>query len=172
MFRQPPLRILRVAANLLPDWGPDRPPATFKKQRAMNRISAIALFAAAFVTFHSASAQKTLSVTKIPFAFTVNGTTLPAGTYTMSSLAPKLLQIRSNDFKHPMAVNLLVLDVSEMHLNHPADWFSRRMGTSTFCMRLLPLPVQSMWWCPPRSWKSRRAWSGPARVAVNRDSLK
>ena len=62
----------------------------------MNRISAIALLAVAgFATIHSASAQSLVSRTKVPFAFTVKGITLPAGTY---QIVPRLREgeIRSS----------------------------------------------------------------------------
>ena len=52
----------------------------------MNRISAIALFvAASFVTAGSALAQDHRVQATVPFSFTVNGATLPAGTYTIGS---------------------------------------------------------------------------------------
>jgi hypothetical protein len=52
----------------------------------MNRISAIALIvAASFVTAGSAMAQDHRAKATVPFNFTVNGNSLPAGTYTVGS---------------------------------------------------------------------------------------
>ena len=52
----------------------------------MNRISAIALIvAASFVTAGSAMAQDHRAQATVPFNFTVNGNSLPAGTYTVGS---------------------------------------------------------------------------------------
>ena len=52
----------------------------------MNRISAIALIvAASFVTAGSAMAQDHRAKANVPFNFSVNGNSLPAGTYTVGS---------------------------------------------------------------------------------------
>lgn len=52
----------------------------------MNRISAIALIvAASFVTAGSAMAQDHRAQANVPFNFTVNGNSLPAGTYTIGT---------------------------------------------------------------------------------------
>jgi hypothetical protein len=57
-----------------------------KKEITMNRISAIALFvAASFVTAGSAMAQDHRAQATVPFNFSVNGNSLPAGTYTIGS---------------------------------------------------------------------------------------
>jgi hypothetical protein len=52
----------------------------------MNRISAIALIvAASFVTAGSAMAQDHRAQATVPFNFSVNGNSVPAGTYTIGS---------------------------------------------------------------------------------------
>lgn len=63
----------------------------------MNRIAAIALLVgAALLTAHSAAAQSRLVKVNVPFAFTVNNTYLPAGSYLFGfdSSHPELLVIR------------------------------------------------------------------------------
>ncbi len=79
----------------------------------MNRMFTIALFVLASFAADNASAQGTplLKVT-IPFAFTVNDTTLPAGEYVVSSLSlefPDTLVIASCDFHHPRLVTMMTL---------------------------------------------------------------
>jgi hypothetical protein len=107
----------------------------------MNRISAIALFAAAtFATVHSASAQQILAVSKIPFAFTVNGATLPAGTYTVRSLSPNLMEIRSNDFNHPMGVTVSARDSEKINLDRPAELIFVAYGSQYFLHEIVSPP--------------------------------
>jgi hypothetical protein len=63
----------------------------------MNRITAIALFVgAALMTANSATAQSSVVKVNVPFAFTVNNTFLPAGSYLVGfdSANPELLVIR------------------------------------------------------------------------------
>lgn len=76
----------------------------------MNRISAIALFvAASFVTAGSALAQDHRVQATVPFSFTVNGATLPAGTYTIGSeiSAPNVITISEREKNvHLMALTL------------------------------------------------------------------
>ncbi len=63
----------------------------------MNRIAAIALFVgAALMTTNSATAQSSVVKVNVPFAFTVNNTFLPAGSYFVGfdSANPELLVIR------------------------------------------------------------------------------
>ena len=63
----------------------------------MNRIAAIALFAlATLMTSSSATAQRNIIEVDVPFNFTINNTSLPAGTYTFGfdSMYPDLLIIR------------------------------------------------------------------------------
>ena len=63
----------------------------------MNRIAAIALFVgAALMTGNSAMAQSSIVKVNVPFAFTVNNTFLPAGSYLVGfdSANPELLVIR------------------------------------------------------------------------------
>lgn len=76
----------------------------------MNRISAIALFvAASFVTAGSAMAQDHRVQATVPFNFTVNGETLPAGTYIIGSdvSTPRIVTITERAKNvHLMAVTL------------------------------------------------------------------
>lgn len=70
----------------------------------MKRITAIALFvAASFITAGTAMASPTVSEVKVPFNFTVNNVSLPAGTYSIASdiNRPGMLTIRdqSNNVK-------------------------------------------------------------------------
>jgi hypothetical protein len=63
----------------------------------MNRIAAIALFViATLMTASSATAQSHVVEGNVPFNFTVNNTSLPAGNYTFSfdSLFPDMLVVR------------------------------------------------------------------------------
>ncbi len=63
----------------------------------MNRIATIVfLVAAAVMTASSATAQHNLIEANVPFNFTVNNTSLPAGSYTFGfdSMYPGLLVIR------------------------------------------------------------------------------
>ena len=103
----------------------------------MNRISAIALLAAAtFATVHSTSAQSLVTKANVPFAFTVKGTTLPAGTYLVNSLTPNLMQIESLDTKHPIAVTILTRDSSASNSgSRRPSWFLKPMEANTSCMR-------------------------------------
>jgi hypothetical protein len=81
----------------------------------MNRIAAIALIVGAtFMTANSAMAQSSLVKVDVPFAFTVNNTYLPAGSYLFGFDAthPELLVIRDRkyaikawDFGQPESVS-------------------------------------------------------------------
>jgi hypothetical protein len=71
-----------------------------KKEIVMNRISAIALIvAASFVTAGSAMAQDHRAQATVPFNFTVNGNSLPAGTYTVGSQvnSPNVIMITDRE---------------------------------------------------------------------------
>jgi hypothetical protein len=62
----------------------------------MKRVIAIALFAASsLAAVGSLSAQEHMVKANIPFDFTVNNNVLPAGTYTISSLSPYVVQVRN-----------------------------------------------------------------------------
>jgi hypothetical protein len=62
----------------------------------MKRIIAIALFAASSLTAAgNLSAQDHTVKANIPFDFTVNNNVLPAGTYTISSISPYVVQVRN-----------------------------------------------------------------------------
>jgi hypothetical protein len=66
----------------------------------MKRIAAISLIlAAGFLTAGSALAQTNKTVANIPFAFNLNGRTLPAGHYTLSTEvnAPNVLMVEDRD---------------------------------------------------------------------------
>jgi hypothetical protein len=70
----------------------------------MKRITAIALFvAASFITAGNAMASPTVTKVNVPFNFTVNNVSLPAGTYSIASDInnPAMLTIRdqSNNVK-------------------------------------------------------------------------
>lgn len=99
----------------------------------MNRISTIALFVAAgFATLHSASAQSRLTKATIPFAFTVNGTTLPAGTYVVNSLSSNLVEIKSTDHSHPNSVTVLTSDNGAMNPSGSTRLVFEAYGTQYF----------------------------------------
>jgi hypothetical protein len=76
----------------------------------MKSIAAIALFvAASFVTTGSALAQDHRAKATVPFNFTVNGTRLPAGTYTIGSdsASANILSITERDKSvHIMALGM------------------------------------------------------------------
>jgi hypothetical protein len=62
----------------------------------MKSIPAIALVAvAALVTAVSAGAQDHRVNVTVPFNFTVNGSSLPAGSYTISSASPNVFSLKS-----------------------------------------------------------------------------
>ena len=62
----------------------------------MNRISAIALFAASTITVAgSALAQAHVVRANIPFDFTLNNRVLPAGTYSISKGMENLVTVRN-----------------------------------------------------------------------------
>jgi hypothetical protein len=81
---------------------------TSKKEIVMNRISAIALIvAASFVTAGSAMAQDHRAQATVPFNFTVNGNSLPAGTYIVGSesSSPNVITITDREKNvHLMAI--------------------------------------------------------------------
>ena len=63
----------------------------------MKRIFAIALFAASsLAAAGNLSAQNHQMKANIPFAFTMGSKTLPAGSYTISSLTPYTVTVRNN----------------------------------------------------------------------------
>jgi hypothetical protein len=69
----------------------------------MKRIFAIALFAASsLAAAGNLSAQNHQMKANIPFAFTMSGKTLPAGSYTISSPSPDVVTVRND--KNRMAV--------------------------------------------------------------------
>jgi hypothetical protein len=76
----------------------------------MKHITAIALFiAASFITAGKAIAQDYAVKATIPFNFTVNGRTLPAGNYTLGSdiTNPRVLKIRDqSQHAHAMVLTL------------------------------------------------------------------
>jgi hypothetical protein len=64
----------------------------------MKRINALLMLTlAAFLAFPGARAQKVELTTRIPFQFTVSKTTLPAGTYLISSPWPGVIRIENVD---------------------------------------------------------------------------
>ena len=83
----------------------------------MKRIAAISLIlAAGFLTAGSAMAQEQKVTANIPFAFSLNGRTLPAGHYTVASDSknPELLSIEDRDDSvHILAVAQLGTDESQ-----------------------------------------------------------
>jgi hypothetical protein len=81
----------------------------------MKRIAAIALFiAASFLTAGSAMAQDHTVMATIPFNFTVDGSLLPAGHYTLGSAAtsPRILRITDWD-KHVRILTVTMPNASE-----------------------------------------------------------
>jgi hypothetical protein len=76
----------------------------------MKHITAIALFvAASFFTAGSAIAQDHAVKATVPFNFTVNGSSLPAGNYTIASdvTSPRILRITDWDKGvHVLAISL------------------------------------------------------------------
>jgi hypothetical protein len=76
----------------------------------MRYVTAIALFIAAiFITAGKAIAQDYAVQATIPFSFTVNGTQLPAGNYTLGSnvSSPSILSIRERSQRvHAMVLTM------------------------------------------------------------------
>jgi hypothetical protein len=83
----------------------------------MKRIAAISLIlAAGFLTASSAMAQQQSVAANIPFAFSLNGRTLPAGHYTIASDSknPEVLNIEDRkDSVHLMTIALPGADESK-----------------------------------------------------------
>jgi hypothetical protein len=91
-----------------------------KKEITMNRISAIALFvAASFVTAGSAMAQDHRVQATVPFNFTVNGESLPAGTYVIGSdiSSPRIVTISDRAKK----VNLMAVTLPDSSSSHVSN---------------------------------------------------
>jgi hypothetical protein len=86
----------------------------------MKHITAIALFiAAAFITAGHAIAQDYAVQATIPFNFTVNGSQLPAGNYTLGSdvTSPRILKIR----ERTQHVHAMVMAMPNPNENQKAD---------------------------------------------------
>jgi hypothetical protein len=86
----------------------------------MNRISAIALIvAASFVTAGSAMAQDHRAQATVPFNFTVNGNSLPAGTYTVGSQlnTPNVITITDREKN----VHMLALAMPDPNISSGAN---------------------------------------------------
>jgi len=83
----------------------------------MKRIAAVSLIlAAGFLTAGSALAQERGIEANIPFAFSLNGRTLPAGHYTIASdsKTPEVLMIEDrNDSVHIMTLTMPGADESK-----------------------------------------------------------
>ena len=141
----------------------------------MNRISAIALFVAAgFATVLNASAATRLSETTVPFAFTVNGTTLPAGTYIVNSLSPNLVQISSTDTRHPNTVTVLTREGAKMNPAGSTELVFAAYGNQYFLHEIVA-PLRSTDAVVPVSreekkarveWASKSGGSEPVLVAL------
>jgi hypothetical protein len=102
----------------------------------MNRVFKIALFIfASFALIHSASAQHAISRVTIPFAFTVAGTTLPAGEYVVSSLSfesPDTLVISSSNFHHPRSARIMTLGNDKVIANRANSLIFNAYGSRYF----------------------------------------
>lgn len=123
----------------------------------MNRISAIALLAVAgFASTYRASAQSRLTQTTVPFAFIVNGTTLPAGTYIVNSLSPNLMEIRSADTKHPNTVTVLTREGS-MWNPHAASQLVFEAYGSQYFLHEIVCPTRTVDAVVPVSQQEKRA---------------
>ena len=82
----------------------------------MNRIFAIALFAASsLAAAGNLSAQNHQMKANIPFAFTMGSKTLPAGSYTISSLSSNAVTVRNN--QNRMAAITTVYDSGKQSPN-------------------------------------------------------
>ena len=141
----------------------------------MNRIAAIALFVVAgFATTHSATAETRVVATNIPFAFTVNGTTIPAGTYYVYSVSPHLMQIRSTDFQHPRTVSVTTFDSSQSKAGDATKLVFKNYGGQYFLHEIVS-PAYSTDAEVPASNQEKKVrveWAGksggqPVLVALN-----
>jgi hypothetical protein len=87
--------ISRAQESPQPPKGPQNP-VTQEKETAMKRIPAITLVAvAALVTAFSAGAQDHGVKAAVPFNFTVNGSSVPAGSYMISSTSANLFSLKN-----------------------------------------------------------------------------
>src|SRR6266567_2316478 len=69
-----------------------------KGDHVMKRITAFALFTlTSLFTAGNALALDHALQANVPFDFTISGKTLPAGTYTITSVSSNVIQIRSRD---------------------------------------------------------------------------
>ncbi|HWB32852.1 MAG TPA: hypothetical protein VG714_06745 [Acidobacteriaceae bacterium] len=139
----------------------------------MNRIAAIALFTiASFITLHRASAA-TITETRVPFAFTVNGITLPAGTYVVTSSSPNVMQISSTDHNHPNTVTVITREYAPGDPDGPAMLVFEAYGSQYFLHEII-CPLRSTDAIVPASDQEKKVgkeWAGrnggqPVLVAV------
>jgi hypothetical protein len=62
-----------------------------------SRIATLSLLALALLVITSSAFAQTRSTANVPFAFTIGNRALPAGSYDLSPIAPKVILIRSNE---------------------------------------------------------------------------
>ena len=94
-------------------------------------IAAIALFVAAtFITTGSALAQDHRAKATVPFNFSVNGSWLPAGNYTIGSDSTSANVLNITDREKSVHILARVGPIRTTQA-HPASWFSTNMATST-----------------------------------------
>jgi hypothetical protein len=94
-----------------PQRGPNKKP---KKEIAMKHITAIALFiAATFITAGKAIAQDYAVQATIPFNFTVSGSQLPAGNYTLGTDITSPLIVKISDRRQHVHAMVVAMSTEE-----------------------------------------------------------
>lgn len=127
----------------------------------MKRISAIALLTiASFITAGSAVAADHAVKADVPFDFTVGDKLLPAGTYTIASEDPNIIEVRNSD-RTIFVMNIALADGKEPSTTGKLVF--DRYGDKYFLSQIL-CPAASMTLHLPTSKMEKRARSNEAML--------
>jgi hypothetical protein len=133
----------------------------------MKRIIAIALFAAAsFAGAGTLSAQDHQAKANIPFAFTVDSTTLPAGSYTISLLSRNAVAVQND--QNRLVVVSCVHDSDKQSPNGVLVF--KRYGNQYFLEEILG-PSNAMNVSVPRSKREQSAQREEAAIREGTQTL-
>lgn len=137
----------------------------------MKKLTAIALFVAAgFVTAGSALAQDHKVKATIPFKFTVNGRTLPAGTYTISNEAnsPRMLTIADRE----EGVAIMAITIPDAGYSADNKLVFHRYGNQYFLSGVRTTAgVMSCHLAPSKQEQWAKSQTQEAALRVNNDVL-
>jgi hypothetical protein len=102
----------------------------------MTRITAIALLAIAnFAMAGTSFAQSNEVRSKVPFAFTIGDTSLPAGTYRISMQSDHMIMIRNQG--HPSASAFSVVDHLSKKSQNGGELVFQKYGRQYFLSKIL-----------------------------------